>query len=1115
MFVNHHLHSCYSLLDCPNRVEELVDVLSQRGEKWVNITDHGTLGATYNLWNECNKRDMTPILSCESYIVEAYKANETKEDDYNYGHLILMSMNATGWQNLKKLQALAWKEGFRKKPRVSMEYVRQYNEGLIATTGCISSQPARALLKTDPCTKEMDMEKSRKLAFQRIKDLVGIFGDRLYGEIQLNELNEQLRYNQFILRVCEQLGVRIIVTGDTHYISKDDRHTQDALVCMNWRDQIDLTEDGSGPENHCYTTKELWLKTEEEMFDTKDRHHDYISNDELDAYIKETVSLAERIENFHILPSNKSLPSFVTGGLNPNKYLINQCKLHRDWKKVRTDPVYKKRFWYEWGILLKKEFSDYFLVVNDIVKEARRLKIPYNARGSACGSLIGYLLGITWVDPIRFGTPFERFLTEDRKSLPDIDMDFSRSHRGRMIRYLEDKYGEENVVHIANIVRFQPKGVIKDMSRVFGLNFQFVNGITRQIPDNATWEEVVKNPEISEIFVQNPAMAKICRSLLKVNKHKGVHASGIILTPSKCVDWSPICYATDRDGKRGARTKITEWDMYDLEALNILKLDFLGLNTLDVVGSCIDKITRKYAGQAKFHDLDSLYEYILENSDDPTVYKMIAEGDTIGCFQLGTSDGMIALGKKLKVGSLEDICALIALYRTAVLEAGMHEVYYKRKVRLEDYELAHPKMYEIMDETYGVMVYQEQTMSIAQAIAGFSRAESDHFRKGIKLKDAEKLKPWKDKFVEGCREYSDIDSDDAEQIWKFIEAFAKYGFNKSHSISYALLAYITCFLKGNYPLEYYSALLSNNIDDEEKICRYITDAKRRAIEMFNPLINVSSSVFKEYRDGIMYPISAVKNVGPKAIENILTERRRNKRYDSIKDFYDRVDKTKCNVRVVCNLILAGVFRQFSRSIEDAWATYFELRALDKKVAKDKTIREIYCSKCDYRQPVCLIRDRKTETNESNHTCPVCGSYNIDTDMSKYKDKKFDPDYINKFVFGFNLSYEKLQEYTLQIVEYECEKISDLRDTEDDGSFRVSFVVNNVRTHIDKNGNEMAFIEIADETGSCTLTVFSDAWKKISDRCAKGICAMGSFIKNNGNNLMISSFRAWDFKVLGA
>jgi DNA polymerase-3 subunit alpha len=329
---------------------------------------------------------------------------------------------------------------------------------------------------------------------------------------------------------------------------------------MNWRDQIDINEDGS-VENHCYDTRELWLKTEQELYDTKKKFHSYLEDKDLEIYIDETVSLANRIERYEILPDPNSLPAFETGGLNPNKYLINQCKLHRDWKKVKTDPVYKKRFWYEWGILLNCKFSDYFLVVNDIVKEARRRRIPYNARGSACGSLIGYLLGITWVDPIRFDTPFERFLTEDRQNLPDIDMDFARSGRETMIRYLQDKYGEENVVHITNIVRFQPKGVIKDMARVFGLNFQYVNSITKKIPDNSSWEEVLKHPEIIETFNQNPKMGQICETLLGVNKHKGVHASGIILTPTKCTDWAPICYATDRSGKTGKKCKTTEWDM--------------------------------------------------------------------------------------------------------------------------------------------------------------------------------------------------------------------------------------------------------------------------------------------------------------------------------------------------------------------------------------------------------------------------------------------------------------------------------------------------------------------------------------------------------------------------
>lgn len=1278
MFVNHHLHSCYSLLDCPTKVESIVDVLQQRGENCVNITDHGTLGASYTLWKECNKRKMKPILSCEAFVVESYKPIETKEDKYNYGHLILMSMNPKGWENLKLLQSFAWEKGFTAKPRISMQDLRMHNEGLIATTGCISSLPAKAYLKTDSEIKEASDEKARKIAFQRVKELVGIFGNRLYGEVQLNELDQQIKYNDFVIRVCAQLGVKIIVTGDTHYISTSDRIAQDALVCMNWRDRIDINEDGS-VINHCYDTRELWLKTEGEMFDSKDKFHSYISNDELNKYIQEATNLANRIEQFPILKDTDSLPKYNCGSSNPNQLIIKKCKEHRDWSKVKNIPEYKKRFWEEWRVLYNCNFSDYFLVVNDIVHEARRRKIPYNCRGSVCGSLISYLLGISWVDPIRFNTPFERFLTEDRQGLPDIDMDFSKQRREEMIQYLEEKYGKDRVVHIVNIVRFQPKTVIKDMARVFGLNFHEVNKLTERIPDNYEWNDIVKMEGIADLFNKNSKMMDICEKLLGVNRHNGVHASGIILTPSKCTDWVPISYALDKNNSTGKRCKTTEWDMYTLEELNILKLDFLGLNTLDVVSSTIDKINKNYSN-SKFHDLDSLYEYVLKHSDDRKVYEMIAQGDTIGTFQLGTSDGMIELGRKLKVSNLKDIAVLISLYRTAVLEAGMHEVYYRRKILSEDYELAHPKMHEVLDETYGVLVFQYQSMKLAQAIAGFSESKSDHFRKGIKQKDSKKLKVWKNDFINGCKKHSNISNDKSEEIWGFIESFAKYGFGKclasdtvihrgvgaliyqtenvehlfklknndayarsckqlhyrlklvergygkiaalgadgsiqlkpikdifyngkklvfeitlknglsvaatsshkfmtrdykyktvallnvgdeliidplldseqfnfsaiksikqrgvesvydiemdsdehnfiangivshnSHATSYALLGYITCFLKANYPIEYYSGLLTNNISNEKKLCRYLTDTKKRNIKLYYPHINISNNSFNQFSDGIIYPLTAVKNVGQKAIKSILIERRKNGKFKSLKDFYNRIDKHSCNIRVFCNLILAGVFRQFTNSVEEAWDAYFELRNVDKNASKDAKLRQVYCKKCDRRQPVRLIRENKNITSDNNYTCPVCGDYNLIIDATQFRNKKFDVDYIMMYVFGFSLTYDKLNKFKNEIDEYECELISELSKKSEGEYFRTAFVVNSIKTHIDKRGNEMAFLDIADESGSCSLIVFSEAWSIISDRCVKGVCATGLFNKNDGNNLMASSFHAWDFNVLG-
>jgi len=700
-FYNHHLHTHYSVMDSVIRPDQLVDELHKRKHKYVTITEHGSLASTYELWDECNKRDITPILGCECYFVDDYKYANA-EVPYNYGHITVICMNEVGWRNLKKLHHIAWEKGYMRKPRIQLKDLYKYNEGLIVTSGCMRGVIGLDYLDSDKFHKGDPKRFRNARVRKRVQKLKKVFGDRFYIEVQLLEIPEQIKLTKYILYIADKYDIDIIVTGDSHYLEKGDTEIHDAMICIGRHEKL------NDPNNSTYTTSQLWLKTAKELNRARKRwYRDLISEKKLVTYIRNAKKLAKRIERYPIRTEQSALPVFSK---KPDKLLNDICYSHRDADNLLEREEYWDRYQYEHEIIRRLGFTNYFLVVWDITKYARSNNIPYNARGSVCGSLIAYLMGITWIDPLRFDLPFERFLTEDRLSLPDIDMDFSSKDKDSIVKYCEEKYGEECVVHICNYLRWKPKQALKDVGRALDYDYQTLNNLTRKVTENiAEWEEFAIKPGIQEFLSAHEDIAHLSERMLKIIRQQGIHASGVVVTPGPCVDWLPVSYRTDKSKEENKLVKVTEWDMYALEALDILKLDFLGVNQLDIVQEAINLINRRHS--VEFKNIDDLQFVLLQDSyHDEKVYELIEKQHTVGTFQLGTSDGMRALGKDLRPDNIHEVIAMISLYRTAVLEAGMHKEYVERKFG-KKIRYLHPKMEHVLMDTRGVMLYQEQCVT--------------------------------------------------------------------------------------------------------------------------------------------------------------------------------------------------------------------------------------------------------------------------------------------------------------------------------------------------------------------------------------------------------------------
>jgi DNA polymerase III subunit alpha len=873
-FVHLHVHSEYSLLDGAAQLEKLVDKAKELKFPAIALTDHGNLFGAIDFYNAAQKAGVKPILGCELYVAPGGRKERGSQDGGYEGanHLTVLVRNRTGYQNLVKLVSRAFLEGFYYKPRVDRELLAQHADGLLVLSGCLNSEVSRLLSAGDAV-------KARETAgwYQ------GVFGkDHYFMEVQAHGLEEQERVMAETLRIAKSIGAPVVGTNDSHYLEDGHARAHEALLCI----QTGTNLQDSG--RFRFSTQEFYIKSAEEMARVFA---------DLPEACRNTLAVAERcnltleFNQFHlpryVVPSEHTLDSYL--------HELAHAGLKRRYGASPGDAI-EARLAHELSVIEKMGFAGYFLVVWDFIRYAREQGIAVGpGRGSSAGSLTAYSLGITNVDPIRYGLLFERFLNPERISMPDMDIDFSDDRRDEVIRYVAERYGRDRVAHIITFGTLGAKAAIRDVGRVLGMPYGDVDRIAKLVPNfplNITLDDAQQKSLPLAEMVRSQANVKelweIARTLEGCTRHASVHASAVVISDEPLEEYIPLY----KDPKRPEL--ITGYAMGPIEKLGLLKMDFLGLRTLTVLANTVALIKESRGLQL---DLDRL------PLDDKKTYEMLSEAKTFGVFQLESS-GMRDALRGLKPEQLEDLIAMVSLYRPGPME--LIPDFIQRKHGRSKITYEHPAMEKFTRETYGIMVYQEQIMQIASEMAGFTMGEADILRRAMGKKDRELMAKQREKFITGCRERNTTPAK-AERVWELMEKFAGYGFNKSHAAAYGLVAYQTAYFKANYPVEFMAALLTSEMGDTDKIVKYIEECRAMGIQVVPPDVNVSAVQFSVAGDTVRFGLAAIKNVGEAAMQSILKSRSAEGTFKTLEDFCTRVDLRLVNRRVVESLIKAGAF----------------------------------------------------------------------------------------------------------------------------------------------------------------------------------------------------------------
>jgi len=901
-FVHLHVHTEYSMLDGAARLDDLTAEIARQKMPGVAITDHGYLFGAYEFYKKCKAVGVNPIIGLEGYFAPQGRTNRTPfefgaqgvEDvaegltrgSSAYTHITLLSETTAGMHNLFRLSSLASLEGYYYKPRMDLELLQRYSNGLIATTGCPSSEVNRWL-------QAGKFEKAKATAAQ----LQEIFGkDNFFCELMDHGIGIERRHREDLLKIAKELNLPLLATNDTHYVHASDADAHEALLCIGTRTTI------ADPNRFKFDARDFYIKTADEMQNVWREHPSALSN---------TLLVNERCK-VEFYEGKNLLPRFpVPAGESEESWLVKQVEagLHTRFKGKPTQQ-HLDQAKYEVSVVSQMGFPGYFLVVADLVRHAKSNSIRVGpGRGSAAGSVISWALGITELDPIQHGLLFERFLNPERISMPDIDIDFDERRRSEMIRYATDKYGDDRVAQIVTYGTIKAKAAVKDSARVLGVPYAISDRINKAIPApimgkdislkemfDSTHTRYQEAAEFRSLYEVDPDVKRVvdtARGFEGLKRQPGVHAAGVILSLEPLLDVIPIW-------RRDDGSIITQFDMGACEALGLLKMDFLGLRNLTVLDECLANIKRNRGEEIVLEDL------LL---DDLKTYQLLSRGETLGVFQL---DGgpMRALLKLLQPDSFEDISAVIALYRPGPMGANAHVDYANRKNGREPNKPIHPELAEplaeILDETYGLIVYQEQVMAIAQKLAGYSLGTADLLRRAMGKKQKDKLEQEFEPFKNGMQERG-FSEKAILKLWEVLVPFSDYAFNKAHSAGYGLVSYWTAYLKANYPAEYMAALLTSIKDDKDKMAVYLNEARRMGVSVLPPDVNESFVDFTTIGSQVRFGLSAIRNVGEGVVESIVRTREKKGKFESFPDFLDKVEMSVCNKKVLESLIKAGAF----------------------------------------------------------------------------------------------------------------------------------------------------------------------------------------------------------------
>ena len=1024
-FVHLHVHSDYSLLDGACRINDLVDKTKALNMKSLALTDHGNMFGAIGFYEYARQSGIKPILGFESYVAQESRFTKEagKDGKQSIYHLTLLAENNEGYRNLLKLASSAYLEGFYYKPRIDKELLNEYSKGIIGLSGCMKSEINQNLLNND-------YDKALNAAAQ-YKDIFGT--DNFYLELQNNKIERQDELVNMAVRISQELGLKTVATNDIHYMEPDDYYAHDALLCINTGKSINDTK------RMRMSTNEFYFKSQEQMEEIFKDMPEALMNTSL---ISDRCCVELNLDTMHLPGFHPKKDSICYKPGMTNKQLLRELCKHgalEIYKKL--DDVINERLDHELSVIEKTNFVDYFLIVWDFIDFAKKEHIPAIARGSGAGSLVAFLLGITNIDPIKYDLLFERFLNSERLSMPDLDIDFCAEGRDKIIQYVRNRYGGDN--NVAQIITFgtmKAKAVVRDVGRVMDIPLPVVNKVAKLIPPTLgiTLEEALaQEPELRSMRdneKQIQELFNISSKLEGLRRHASTHAAGVVVSDEPLTNYIPL--AKNKD------VVITQYDGETLvEKIGLLKADFLGVRKFTVIDKARQLIK---ATTGKEIDIDKI------PMDDKKTYELLSRGDVKGVFQVETSRGFRDLLIKLKPDKFEYILPLVALYRPGPLQSGMVDTFINCRHGREEVSYLHPKLEPLLKETYGLMVYQEQVMRIANRLGGFTLNEADNLRKAMGKKKPEVMAKFKNQFIEGSVK-NDIPKRIAKKIFELMEHFAGYGFNKSHSAAYAMVCYQTAYLKANYPTQYMAAQMTCEKQNNAKIVDYMHECNRMGIELLPPCVNESFSDFTIVSDKkIRFGLGAIKNVGEKAIESIITSRKSDGEFSSIFDFCERVDLRLVNKQVMESLIKSGCFD----SLPGYRAQFFEgidtLLQIGAKSNKDRRMGQMN-----------LFGTQEDAINSNSlHQLP---------ETEKWSEKQLLK--AEKEALGLYVSSHPLKRFKKVIEEYSDTSTGNLSEIPDDAEVLIGGIIDSINRTTTKRGKPIAYFTIEDLEGIAKCVIF--------------------------------------------
>jgi DNA polymerase-3 subunit alpha len=1071
-FVHLHNHSNYSLLDGATRIADLVAHCSATGMRAVAITDHGNMFGAVQFYRQAREQGLKPIIGMEAYLaVGSLRDRGGANGGRERYHQLLLAENQAGYRNLMKLSSIGYLEGFYYKPRIDKETLAAHAEGIIGTSSCLSGEVPQHLLAGN-----------YGAARRALGELVEILGhDNVYVELQDQGLSEQQRINVDLVRLAKELDLPLIATNDCHYLRKEDARAHDALLC------IQTGKGMSDPGRMKFPNNEFYVKTPEEMWGIFAEVPAALENTEA---IAERCNLVLNFEENHLphfpVPEGETLndyfESVVGEGFERRMEARREAVARGGVAAAHSLEEYRERLDYELSVIASMGFAGYFLIVWDFIRYAKEAGIPVGpGRGSAAGSLVAYALGITDLDPLEYGLFFERFLNPERISLPDIDIDFCMRRRGEVIEYVANKYGRERVAHIITFGTMAAKAAIRDVGRAMEMAYGDVDRVAKLIPNelDASIDGAVKSvPALQEAINKDPQVAELvdlARQLEGQVRHASTHAAGVVIADRPLTDYVPLYRPPGGSGNGQEHAVTTQYPMNDVEAIGLLKMDFLGLRTLTVVHDTLESI-----GQATGERFTSAEI----PTDDAKTFELFASGATSGIFQFESS-GMRDALRKLGPSRIEDLIAMNALYRPGPIGSGMIDEYIRRKHDPTQVKYLLPQLEEIQRETYGVIVYQEQVMQIAASLAGFSLGEADVLRKAMGKKKPEVMASKQQQFIDGCKERN-VPEALARQIWDQVVEFAGYGFNKAHSAAYALLAYQTAYLKANYPVHFMASLLGSDRDNTDKVVRYIGECREMGISVLPPDVNESNVSFTASGEAIRFGLAAIKGVGEGAVLAILEARERVGRFTSLFRFCEEVDLGKgINRRTIESLIKAGAFDTMGQGDagEAAPGSVGGAAQGESRLIAPGEVRARLMASLDAALESGQRRQRDRNTGQTNLFADLGGAGGDaaapEPDIPPHAYEPWSERQIltaEKEALGFYITGHPLERHAKELEEFANATTATLAKMNGGQEIALGAIITSIRDLKTRKGDRMAVLQVEDLEGYAEVVVFPDCYR---------------------------------------